>query len=593
MQRLDIQDSAEPSTAPPSEARAQQFFLHEIGAAQFVAPVIFGGVDLLSLMRLSGSGRLVFECLMRGAPRSEVCQLLVRKGATSQNEAAADADRFIAELAHLGIDLDPGEESARLAPGKSGGRSEVEETTAESNRSSGSVTSAPVASAIGRPDAGVISGDSKLSASEVHELALAILARGLLLRFRARGRSMRPQIAHGEWVEAAPQPFESLRRGQVVLYRTGEHPLVAHRLLDSKGETRRARGDSCARIDTITALDYLGVAVRTARSLDLLKTGLGSFLDTSSRQRLGLLSGAIYGAGTGLFQFLIARPLGRRASRPSLVRSTLHFCARVISSVLLRLERCAALLRSPVDELRAALMSTVEKDEGRRRLYARRAVRGFTACDENLEAGLTLLEEAVLARHPLAKGGRVLVLGCGPGRECRALAERGLEVSGLDRDPQMLEVARQHLREHGVRADLVEGEAHSFEVASDPFDAVVVFSGLYNMILPSSRRVALLQCARRHLKPGGRVLLTFLSRYLEAADLLPSTARTRLEAINPQHEDGDRFLVNEAIHVFRHPDEVEREAKEADLNVVEIFRDQRAYDRFEGRVRGYAVLERP
>jgi hypothetical protein len=47
------------------------------------------------------------------------------------------------------------------------------------------------------------------------------------------------------------------------------------------------------------------------------------------------------------------------------------------------------------------------------------------------------------------------------------------------------------------------------------------------------------------------------------------------------------------VHVLPHADELAAEARAAGLEPVEIFRDQRAYDRAAGQVRGYAVLKRP
>ena len=172
--------------------------------------------------------------------------------------------------------------------------------------------------------------------------------------------------------------------------------------------------------------------------------------------------------------------------------------------MLLRCERASLRLRQPLDVLRSALLSADEKDALRRTLYSRSSVQEFTSLDENVAAGLTLLEEVALARHPLEPG-RALVLGCGPGRESFVLARRGFQVTGLDREPGMLERVRQRAAELGLAVDLVRGEAQDFRVPGPPFDLVVVFSGLYNMVMPRSRRVGMLRCAWQHLRPGGRL----------------------------------------------------------------------------------------
>lgn len=47
-----------------------------------------------------------------------------------------------------------------------------------------------------------------------------------------------------------------------------------------------------------------------------------------------------------------------------------------------------------------------------------------------------------LDRCPITRGQRVLDLGCGPGHLSAELAARGLTVTGIDRDPEMLDAAR-------------------------------------------------------------------------------------------------------------------------------------------------------
>jgi tRNA/tmRNA/rRNA uracil-C5-methylase (TrmA/RlmC/RlmD family) len=177
----------------------------------------------------------------------------------------------------------------------------------------------------------------------------------------------------------------------------------------------------------------------------------------------------------GAARILVIRPL--RHSRP--LRRLVSFFAAVVSSIARRSEEFAFRLRRRADVVRAALLWPDEKDRRRQELYARKAVQEFTALDENVEAGLTMLEEILLLRHPLPSGARLLVLGCGPGRECVALARLGFEVTGVDREEGMLVRARELAKRNGVAIRFMPGEATAFEFPGQTFDAVVVFSGLY------------------------------------------------------------------------------------------------------------------
>jgi len=62
-------------------------------------------------------------------------------------------------------------------------------------------------------------------------------------------------------------------------------------------------------------------------------------------------------------------------------------------------------------------------------------------------------------RRPLR---RVLEPACGSGRLVRALARRGLRVTGFDRNPHMVAYARRRNREAGLRARVVEADMVDF-----------------------------------------------------------------------------------------------------------------------------------
>ncbi len=508
-----------------------------------------GCAELARAGLLRGSARELAQALGPAASEDEVTRWLRARGAPDEAVARTDARRFLAEL-------------ERLDPARNGG-------------STPSGSSAGLAQATG----------PTLEPAAWTRLARAVLAGGHRLRFRAHGRSMRPFLPHGSLLEVAPRPFEHVRLGEVILHAAERAPLVAHRVVGRGAGKLLTRGDSNARLDAVEAGDYLGVVVARESG------GRWRPVSSGPERWLGLASGFGYRFLVHCARLFVLHPLRRTFGRPSLVRAVLRWSLRMASGALLFLERAAIRLRRPLDVLRAALLATEEKDAERTRLYRRKAIQDFTALEENVRSGLTLLEEVLLARHPL--DGKVLVLGCGPGRECLVLARRGCAVTGLDREPGMLARARELARAAGLEIRYLEGEAMDFRVDGGPFDAVVIFSGLYNMLLPRARRVRMLRSAREHLRPGGRVLVTFLSAYQWPGTSPPPSGKHVLEALNPEHQRGDLYLLNEAIHVFPRDEDVSAEARAAQLETLDLARDQRAYDRPAGQVRGYAVLRRP
>ena len=105
-----------------------------------------------------------------------------------------------------------------------------------------------------------------------------------------------------------------------------------------------------------------------------------------------------------------------------------------------------------------------------------------------------------------AFSGRVLVPGCGTGHDVRALAARGLEVTGLDIAPLALEKARAHPpvgREKYLLGDLFALPVE-FE---NSFDGV--FEHTCFCAIDPARRGEYVESVAALLKPGGRLLSVF------------------------------------------------------------------------------------
>lgn len=117
----------------------------------------------------------------------------------------------------------------------------------------------------------------------------------------------------------------------------------------------------------------------------------------------------------------------------------------------------------------------------------------------------------VAARTALA-GARVLDVGCGGGLLCEALARAGATVTGVDLSPTMIEVARLHAAESGLKVSYQLAEAAALADAGETYDVVCCMEMLEHAPEPG---VVLEQLARL-ARPGGGVFVSTLNRNLRA-----------------------------------------------------------------------------
>jgi SAM-dependent methyltransferase len=94
-------------------------------------------------------------------------------------------------------------------------------------------------------------------------------------------------------------------------------------------------------------------------------------------------------------------------------------------------------------------------------------------------------------------GRRTLELGCGEGRVCRDLAERGHRVVGLDTAPSLLAAAR----DADPGGEYVLADAAAVPFGDGEFDLVVA----YNSLMDIEDMPAAVREAARVLEPGGRL----------------------------------------------------------------------------------------
>jgi len=99
----------------------------------------------------------------------------------------------------------------------------------------------------------------------------------------------------------------------------------------------------------------------------------------------------------------------------------------------------------------------------------------------------------------------VLDVGCGTGRAAIALANRAIQVVGLDLSEPMLRMAAK--KPGGEKVNWICGNAVELPLADGSFDAVICLFATLGMIANGSARQHALDECRRVLRPGGKLIL--------------------------------------------------------------------------------------
>jgi SAM-dependent methyltransferase len=114
--------------------------------------------------------------------------------------------------------------------------------------------------------------------------------------------------------------------------------------------------------------------------------------------------------------------------------------------------------------------------------------------------------EGVIRDFGLKPARSILDLGCGTGNHALPLAERGYEVTGVDRSAEMLAQVRAKARQQGsLNVILHSGDIGSIDLGRK-FDTALMMFAVLGYQIENAKVLAALKSARRHLNPGGILL---------------------------------------------------------------------------------------
>jgi SAM-dependent methyltransferase len=198
----------------------------------------------------------------------------------------------------------------------------------------------------------------------------------------------------------------------------------------------------------------------------------------------------------------------------------------------------------------------------------------FSASEAEILSGLMPWERLLFGRF-LKPEDRILVVGCGTGRDLIALLKLGYRAEGLDVVADAITLARQMLEREGLSAALYTGPVEAVTLPGS-FDAIIFSWCCYGYIPQADTRIGVLRKVKAHLNPGGRVLISYspADRPPRPLSIVFARFAARLTRSDWHPELGDRFGATardrQAIH-YQHEfweGELEKEARSAGLTVV-------------------------
>ena len=151
----------------------------------------------------------------------------------------------------------------------------------------------------------------------------------------------------------------------------------------------------------------------------------------------------------------------------------------------------------------------------------------------------------------------VLELGCGTGRIAMALAQAGNRITGLDISERMLERAikkRAALRvEARERIHFVQGDMAHFDLG-EKFHLVIIPFRPFQHLLEVRQQMDCLDCVRKHLATGGRLILDVFQT--DAERMHDPVHMREVPVTEYKTTDGRQVRITERVAAFHRAEQI-------------------------------------
>ncbi|MBD2047501.1 class I SAM-dependent methyltransferase [Coleofasciculus sp. FACHB-64] len=154
--------------------------------------------------------------------------------------------------------------------------------------------------------------------------------------------------------------------------------------------------------------------------------------------------------------------------------------------------------------------------------------------------------DALVAAMP-KNPGKILDIGCGPGRDLLAFKRQGHTVIGLDATPAFVEMARQ-----AADCEVWQQSFFNLDLPPETFDGIFANASLLHV--PHSQMVKVLKDLHQALVPGGAIIISICRGDSEGYSVRPTGYRFvsgwEYETLAPCLEQADFEILH---HYYRPP----------------------------------------
>jgi len=142
-------------------------------------------------------------------------------------------------------------------------------------------------------------------------------------------------------------------------------------------------------------------------------------------------------------------------------------------------------------------------------------------------------------------------VGCGTGRHIELLEKQGYKCTGLDINPEMINIAKKR-----TKANFIIGNMSNFSL-NEKFDAIISMFASFNHIIEQEKIENSLKCFFNHLNPHGILILDLHNPFTNGKkiDKIENYTREMSWTINPVsklEETTVKFYINGEVATASH-----------------------------------------